>query len=92
MNNRLNSHDALLARMETGKLDAGKGLGGDDSRDDEDSHHDSRHDHHALKDDYDGGDDARDRAWVEFHKCAIRDRHCFLAGHHDSGCYDRDGG
>jgi len=41
INNRLNSHDTRLARMETGKLDAGKGGGedahhggGEDDRDD----------------------------------------------------------
>jgi len=92
MNNRLNSHDARLARVETGKPAAGKGLGGDDSRDDEDSHYDSRDDHRARKDNYDGGDDARDRAWAEFHERAIRDRRCLLAGRHDSGRYDRNGG
>jgi hypothetical protein len=45
MNNRLNSHDDWLARVETGKPDAGKSSGEDNTRGGRDDHRDSCDDH-----------------------------------------------
>jgi len=57
MNNRLNSHDARLTRVETGTPHAGKSSGEDNTNGGGDAHRDDR-------DDHDGRDFDRDRAWA----------------------------
>jgi hypothetical protein len=74
MNNRLNSHDAWLARVEIGKPDVGKSSGEDDTCGSGDVHRNARDDHCDNRDEHDGGDFDRDHAWVEFRDRAIRDR------------------
>ena len=44
INNRLNSHDSRLARVETGKTNDGKGAGGNDDLNGDDDVEDDAHD------------------------------------------------
>ena len=95
--NRLNSHDARLARIESGKPDAGKGeAGGDDAthggaafnRTDGDGSHEDR-------DTYGAHETDRDRAWAEFRERALRDRERYEVrrgpARYEPAFYDRGG-
>lgn len=65
INNRLNSHDSRLARVETGKPDPGKGgsgAGGEDAHcGSEDDTHGDRDGHREDRDEYDICGSKRDR-------------------------------
>ena len=91
--NRLNFHDSSLAHVETGKPDSGKGR--EDTHGGEDVHRDDGGVHREDREDYDGHDTERDRAWVEFRDRAVRDPERYLGSHgrsdrRDHRRYDSD--
>ena len=84
INNRLNSHDSRLARVETSKTNDDKGAGGNDDHSGDDEVEDNAH------------DIERNRAWASFRDRALRDRDRFAGGAFDrdfsSRGYDDRGG